>query len=428
MVKDFSKDGARSVSDKGARPISAKMKQTEIGLLPEDWEVVKIGHSFSFKNGLNKEKEFFGYGYPIVNYMDVFRNTSISKSDIKGKVFVSKQELKNFEVDKGDVLFTRTSETQEEIAYSAVITEKLHQTVFSGFVLRARPFNNLFSIEFCRYVFSNQIVREQIISNSTYTTRALTNGRVLSEIQIPLPPLPEQEAIAEALSDADTWIESLEKLIAKKRLIKQGAMQELLTPKADWEVKKLGEVIDVYRGGSPRPIQNYITDKLDGINWIKIGDTSSTGKYIVSTSERIIPDGEKNSRRVYPGDFLLSNSMSFGRPYILKIDGCIHDGWLVLQNYNASFDTEFLYYLLTSKYIIDQYKSKAAGSGVLNLNKEVVSTVELIIPSLTEQTRIATILSDMDAELEALTTQLAKAKQIKQGMMQELLTGRIRLV
>jgi type I restriction enzyme S subunit len=120
--------------------------------------------------------------------------------------------------------------------------------------------------------------------------------------------------------------------------------------------------------------------------------------------------------------------MSFGRPYILKINGCIHDGWLVLQNYKSSFDTEFLYYLLTSKYIIDQYKSKAAGSGVLNLNKEVVRTVELIIPSLTEQTRIATILSDMDKEIESLENKLKKARQIKQGMMQELLTGRVRLV
>ncbi|POY36808.1 type I restriction endonuclease subunit S [Solitalea longa] len=205
-------------------------------------------------------------------------------------------------------------------------------------------------------------------------------------------------------------------------------MQQLLTPKDGWEVKKLGEVINVYRGGSPRPIQDYLTDKSDGLNWIKIGDTSASGKFIVSANEKIIAEGEKNSRRVFPGDFLLSNSMSFGRPYILKIEGCIHDGWLVLQNYQASFETEFLYYLLTSKYILDQYKSKAAGSSVLNLNKELVSSVELIIPSLTVQTRIATILSDMDAELEALENQLAKARQIKQGMMQELLTGRVRLV
>src|SRR5690554_4827414 len=120
--------------------------------------------------------------------------------------------------------------------------------------------------------------------------------------------------------------------------------------------------------------------------------------------------------------------MSYGRPYILKIEGCIHDGWLVLQNYKESFNTEFLYYLLTSKYMLDQYKSKAAGSSVLNLNKELVASVEVLIPSLSEQERIATILSDMDAELEALEQQLDKARQIKQGMMQELLTGRVRLV
>src|SRR5690606_33776173 len=124
----------------------------------------------------------------------------------------------------------------EEIGYSAVVTGELSNTVFSGFILRARPYNDKFSVEFCRYVFSSRIVREQIVSSASFTTRALTNGRVLSEVQLPLPPLPEQEAIASALSDADEWIENLEQLIAKKRLIKQGAMQTLLTPKEDWEV------------------------------------------------------------------------------------------------------------------------------------------------------------------------------------------------
>ncbi|MDQ7961460.1 restriction endonuclease subunit S [Flavobacterium lindanitolerans] len=243
-----------------------------------------------------------------------------------------------------------------------------------------------------------------------------------------LPSLPEQKAIAEVLSGTDTWIESLEKLIVKKQLIKQGAMQKLLTPKEDWETKKLGEIINVFRGGSPRPIQNFITNTSNGINWIKIGDTSPKGKYINNTEEKIIPAGEKYSRLVNSGDFLLSNSMSFGRPYILKIDGCIHDGWLVLQNYHSHFETEFLYYLLTSKLIIDQYKSKAAGSGVLNLNKELVKSVYLQYPKIKEQTRIATILSDMDTEIENLEQKLTKAQQIKQGLMQELLTGRIRLV
>lgn len=202
----------------------------------------------------------------------------------------------------------------------------------------------------------------------------------------------------------------------------------MLAPKKDWEEKLLGEVISVFRGGSPRPIQNFITNESNGLNWIKIGDTSPKGKYIKDTREKIIPEGEKYSRRVNVGDFLLSNSMSFGRPYILKTEGCIHDGWLVLQNYDLHFESEFLYYLLTSKLVIDQYKSKASGSGVLNLNKELVKNVSLQYPKISEQTRIATILSDMDSEIEALEQKLAKARQIKQGMMQELLTGRIRLI
>lgn len=187
-------------------------------------------------------------------------------------------------------------------------------------------------------------------------------------------------------------------------------------------MKQLGYVIDVYRGGSPRPIQDYITKKSNGINWIKIGDTSATGKYIYSVSEKITPEGEIRSRRVYPGDFLLSNSMSFGRPYILKIEGCIHDGWLVLQNYSTSFDSEFLYYLLSSKVILDQYYSKAAGSSVLNLNKELVSSVYLLVPTLPEQEAIAGALSDVDAWIESLEQLIAKKRLIKQGAMQALLT------
>ena len=172
-----------------------------------------------------------------------------------------------------------------------------------------------------------------------------------------------------------------------------------------------------------------MTSSPTGINWIKIGDTSSTSKYITETKEKIIPDGINYSRKVNIGDFLLSNSMSFGRPYILKIDGCIHDGWLVLQNYQKSFDTEFLYYSLMSKYVFNQYLTKASGSGVLNLNKELVKTVELNKPiNINEQIRIATILSDMDKEIEALESKKAKYEQIKQGMMQELLTGKTRLV
>ncbi|WP_318744121.1 restriction endonuclease subunit S, partial [Treponema sp.] len=195
----------------------------------------------------------------------------------------------------------------------------------------------------------------------------------------------------------------------------------------DWEVKRLGDNVDILRGGSPRPIENYLTTKADGINWIKIGDVRPNDKYIRKTEEKIIPEGKSRSREVKKGDLILSNSMSFGRPYILAIDGCIHDGWLTIQNYSESFDKEFLYYLLGSDEVFKQYVQMAAGSSVQNLNKEKVADLQLKVPPFVEQQRIAKALSDVDALISTTEKLLQKKKNIKQGTMQNLLTGKKRL-
>ena len=195
----------------------------------------------------------------------------------------------------------------------------------------------------------------------------------------------------------------------------------------NWDTNLLGDIIVVYRGGSPRPIQDYLTTSNSGINWIKIGDVGIGAKYIEKTEEKIIPEGITRSRYVKPGDLLLSNSMSFGRPYILRTDGCIHDGWLVLKNYEETLESNFLYYLLSSDVVLQQYKSKAAGSGVLNLNKDLVNSVNLVVPPLTEQKSIAEALSDTDNLIQSLEKLIDKKKKIKQGAMQQLLTGKKRL-
>lgn len=194
-----------------------------------------------------------------------------------------------------------------------------------------------------------------------------------------------------------------------------------------WEKVELGKSADIYRGGSPRPIQAYLTQSRNGVNWIKIGDVASNAKYISATEEKIIPEGAAFSRSVSKGDFILSNSMSFGRPYILRIDGCIHDGWLTVQNYQENFDTDFLYYVLGSEETLQQYISMAAGSSVQNLNKGKVSRVIVVKPPLPEQRRIAEALSDTDALLAAMEKLITKKRAIKQGAMQELLTGKRRL-
>lgn len=156
----------------------------------------------------------------------------------------------------------------------------------------------------------------------------------------------------------------------------------------NWKWTHLGNVSYIVRGGSPRPIKQYITTREDGINWIKIGDVEKGGKYIYSTHEKIIPEGESKSRHVYPGDFLLTNSMSFGRPYISQIEGCIHDGWLLIHGLNG-FDPDYLYYLLSSSYMYNQFTVKASGSTVDNLNIDKVKSAIVPLPPVAEQKRIA---------------------------------------
>ena len=158
-----------------------------------------------------------------------------------------------------------------------------------------------------------------------------------------------------------------------------------------WEYRKIGDVCIVERGGSPRPIDQYITNDANGINWIKIGDTSES-MYITETAQKIKPEGMKKSRYVQPGDFLLSNSMSFGRPYILKTDGCIHDGWLVLRDKNGFFDKRFLYYYLSAKPTYEKFKMIAVGGVVNNLNSEMVRKISVPVPCKAEQIEIANLL------------------------------------
>lgn len=405
--------------------MKAGFKQTEIGWVPEEWEVIEIGESFSFKNGLNKESRFFGYGFPIVNYMDVFKNTFIEACLLEGKVFISSNELKSFRVTKGDVLFTRTSETPEEIAYSSVVVEDLINTVFSGFVLRARPFNERFSEQFCRFCFSNSIVRRQIVSNCTFTTRALTNGRVLSKVIVPLPPLPEQRAIAAALSDADAWIESLEALLDKKRHLKQGAMQHLLTPKEGWEVKRLGEVAEIIIGltYTPADVREFGTLVLRSSNIQGNKLAYQDNVYVeMDLPERVL---------VKEDDILLcvrnGSKQLIGKCALINKD-IEEQAFGAFMSIVRSQYGRYIFYYFQSSHVQRQIDENL-GATINQLTNAVLKSFLIYMPpSSTEQTHIATILSDMDTELESLEQQLAKARRLKQGMMQEVLTGRVRLV
>ena len=164
----------------------------------------------------------------------------------------------------------------------------------------------------------------------------------------------------------------------------------------DWEQRKFSELVTIERGGSPRPIDKFITNDENGLNWVKIGDAPEQGNYITQTAEKIRPEGLSKTREVHPGDLILSNSMSFGRPYIMAIDGCIHDGWLAIRDTKKNFDLKFLCTLLGTDGMLNQYKAMAAGSTVNNLNKELVGGTTVAFPMVEEQIKIGDYFTTID--------------------------------
>ena len=187
-----------------------------------------------------------------------------------------------------------------------------------------------------------------------------------------------------------------------------------------WEQRKFSELVQIERGGSPRPIDDFITDAPNGLNWVKIGDAPTQGNYITKTAEKIRPEGLSKTREVHPGDLVLSNSMSFGKPYIMGIDGCIHDGWLLIRNTYGVFDLTFLCHLLGTPQMLSQYRSLAAGSTVNNLNKELVGNTVVTIPSITEQRVLGDYLEHLDRLITLHQRKLEKLKLVKKSMLEKM--------
>ena len=413
-----------------------RFKDTEIGRIPEDWEVFSVGNDCVTKARIGWQ------GLTTAEYLPNGNFGLITSTDIvDGKVnwetcvFVSEERYKqdvNIIVKNSDILVSKDG----TIGKVAIVSNIPYPTTLNSGVFVIRTKNDDISQEGLGLAFKSPYFMDFIKRLTAGSTIVHLYQKDIVKFKFPMPTKQEQHHISSALTSLDNLISSLDKLIEKKKNIKQGAMQQLLTGKKrlkgftePWVERKLGDYAVIQRGGSPRPIEAYLTNRQDGVNWIKIGDVRPNDKYIKQTEEKIIKEGVIHSRPVHKGDFILSNSMSFGRPYILDIDGCIHDGWLVIKDYGECFDMNFLYYVLSSEMVFKQYASMAAGSSVKNLNKEKVENVLLCTPlSLAEQKSIASILTRVDNEITALEAKKAKYEKIKQGMMQQLLTGKIRLI
>ena len=423
-------------------------KQTEVGVIPEDWEVKSLGEIASFKNGINKGKSDFGYGYPFVNLMDVFGIPKIYKATSElGLINTNAAERELYNLKGGDVLFVRSSVKPGGVGLTTLISSDLPDTVFSGFLIRFRDSGHI-EVGFKEHCFFDTNFRSRLISSSTVSANTNINQDSLKQLRIALPPTKtEQRAIATALSDADALIQSLERLIAKKRDIKQGAMQELLTGKKrlpgfekkkgykqtevgvipeDWELVTLVAVADVRDGthDSPRYVESgvpFVTSKN-----ILAGQIDFTSITFISSK-----DAQEVDRRskVDRGDILISMIGTVGNAALVDFEPnfSIKNVGLI-KPYSDSIESRFVIQYLHSDKFKTYLENRLAGGIQKFVSLGMLRSLELPIPPTNiEQRAIATVLSDMDAEIAALDSKLAKARQIKQGMMQELLTGRIRL-
>lgn len=399
--------------------------------IPTGWQETKLVNIFEFKNGLNKEKKFFGQGTPIINYMDINRGGGLYMDNILGKVEVNKSELDRFNVKKGDVFFTRTSETLDEIGFSAVALDDFQNTVFSGFVLRARPKGKLLIPSYAQYCFRTQKARQEIKEKSSYTTRALTSGSLLNHVSLILPSVFEQNRIVSVLETWDKSIENLNKKIEIKKQIKKGLMQNLLTGKKrlsgfkdKWEVVRLGDVAKMGSGGTPKSTnESYFGGD---ILWVSIADMTANGKYIYSTFKNLSKEGlENSSAKIYPKDTILyAMYASIGECSIAGVPMTSSQAILGIIPNKEKLDFLFLYFHLCSiKEIIKLQGQQGTQS---NLNAGIVKDFKFKIPDVKEQKVIADILTTADKEITELEKKLSIIKEQKKYLLNNLITGTIR--
>lgn len=402
------------------------------GIYPRDWASKKIGQWLKLAERsivLQDEEE-----YQLVTIRRGFGGV-----DSRGSFLGKNVLVKNYFIVKtGDFIISK-----RQIAHGAcgIVPPELDGAVVSNEYNVFLPqdgtniqmFNLMMQLPHYKRLF-------YLMSDGVHIEKLLFKTQDWMKRTLAMPLLKEQKKIAEILSTQDKAIELQERKIDELKRFKKGCLERMFPRKGqkvpekrfpgftdDWEQRKFSELVQIERGSSPRPIDDFITDAPNGLNWVKIGDAPTQGNYITKTAEKIRPEGLSKTREVHPGDLILSNSMSFGKPYIMGIDGCIHDGWLLIRNTYGVFDLTFLCHLLGTPQMLSQYRSLAAGSTVNNLNKELVGNTVVTIPSITEQRVLGDYLEQLDNLITFHQRKLEEMKKQKKALMQLLLTGIVRV-
>lgn len=402
------------------RKVPEGYKVTEAGVIPDDWEVKKLAEICTLSNQKYNPKKNTD-NFPCIE----LEHISPEIGRLLGTTnSLDQLSMKNY-FFKGDTLLGKLRPYLKKYLYA------YFDGVCSTEIWVLRP-QNYTDDRYLYYMIQSEKVIDAC-NKSSGTKMPRAEWKVVQDTIIQLPPLKEQKSIAEALSETDNLIQSLENLINKKKKIKQGAMQQLLTGKkrlpgfdGEWEIKKLGEMSRMQSGGTPRTeVKQFYNGKIP---WASINDMTASRKYLRYTEKKITQEGLNNSSAVlFPEDTILyAMYASIGECVITKKEVSSSQAILGIQCYDQILCVEYLYYYLSFiKYFMRTQGQTGTQS---NLNKNMVQNINIMLPSIEEQKAIAQVLSDMDLEIEALEEKLEKYKTIKQGMMQELLTGRIRLI
>ena len=340
------------------------------------------------------------------------------------------EQDKHIQIRNGSILITKDG-TLGKVAYIQGLTmpATLNAGVFNVEIKDENEVDNRYLFQYLKAPF----LMDYVDKKATGGTIKHLNQNILVDFPVVLPHKAEQEKIGEYFLAIDHLITLHQRKYDKLTNVKKSMLEKMFPQNGSnapeirfkgfteaWEQRKFSDLVQIERGGSPRPIDDFITDSPDGLNWVKIGDAPAQGNYITKTAEKIKPEGLSKTREVHPGDLILSNSMSFGKPYIMGIDGCIHDGWLLIRNTYKVFDLTFLCHLLGTPQMIIQYKSLAAGSTVNNLNKELVGNTVVTIPTIKEQRVLGQYLETLDNLITLHQRELEKLKNLKKACLEKM--------
>lgn len=380
----------------------------------DDWKNYKIGDVLDIINGLNKEKEFFGHGTPIINYMDVNKNEVILKDKIKGLVELNSKELNTFKVKKGDILFTRTSETSEEIGLTSSVAEEIDSCVFSGFILKGSQKGNYFDSYYGGYYFRNPIMRNEIIKHSSITTRALTSAKLLNQMNISIPTLKEQQKIGRTFYLLDKKIDLQTQKLNSLKILKKHAINSLLK-KGELKEILISEVGKIITGTTPSKAKSEFWDN-GNISWITPTDIDENRDIINSTC-KLTESGLKQGRFIPKDSILVTCIASIGKNAILKVDGSCNQQINAIVPYE-NFNPNYVYYLMES--ISNYMKAIAGTSATAIINKEEFSKIKVKVHDKKEQDRIDKILSAFENKIIKETEKLDLLMKLKKGLMQNM--------